>query len=126
MPSTQVATVPKIAFIENEKSQALKRLDEFAELPYDWNDNCAEPFSPDLIKLAKIIIHNLKQIPDVFPTARNSIQMEYEEGEKYLEFEIFISHINVYFVNADGDEDMYTVNTEDYHKLNEAIEKFYD
>lgn len=69
----------------------LKILDEISKLEQNWNQYDADPFSKELIDKVKNIIKNLKYQPDyIFPTARNSIQLEYyNKNNDYLEFEIF-------------------------------------
>lgn len=68
----------------------IKKLDSFLKLQYNWNGNGAIPPSEELVNRIKNLLLNLSVQPDVFPTANNSIQIEYEQGEdKYLEFEIF-------------------------------------
>lgn len=66
-------------------------------LERNWNDNEAEPFSDDLISKTKEILPSLEVQPQIFPTARNSIQLEYEkENNDYLEFEIYEDSIMYY------------------------------
>jgi hypothetical protein len=122
--NASVAQAPLVSLESNKMRCALEKLDGFTKLLYNWNGNNAEPISPTLIQLARNIISNLNMTPDIFPTAQNSIQMEYEEEGKYLEFEVFTSHINVYYVNDDEDQ-TYELNTNDYARLNEAVERFY-
>ena len=43
-----------------------------------------------MISIVKNILENIVEQPEIFPTANNSIQMEYELiDNSYLEFEIF-------------------------------------
>lgn len=68
----------------------LKKLKEISDLKDNWNDNNAKKFSPELISIVKNILENIAEQPEIFPTANNSIQMEYELiDNSYLEFEIF-------------------------------------
>lgn len=68
----------------------LKKLKEISDLKDNWNDNNAKKFSPELISIVKNILENIVEQPEIFPTANNSIQMEYELiDNSYLEFEIF-------------------------------------
>lgn len=68
----------------------LKKLKEISDLKDNWNDNNAKKFSPELIFVVKNILENIVEQPEIFPTANNSIQMEYELiDNSYLEFEIF-------------------------------------
>lgn len=68
----------------------LERLENIAELKTNWNGYGAEPFSVALVEEVKDIILNLNEQPEIFPTGRNSIQLEYHlRDESYLEFEVF-------------------------------------
>lgn len=68
----------------------LKKLKEISDLKDNWNDNNAKKFSSELISIVKNILENIVEQPEIFPTANNSIQMEYELiDNSYLEFEIF-------------------------------------
>ncbi len=63
----------------------LMKLDSFKELENDWNGYGAEPFNEEHIEKVKFLVSLLKIQPEIYPTARNSIQLEYGE----LEYEIF-------------------------------------
>jgi hypothetical protein len=68
----------------------LKKLKGISDLKDNWNDNNAKKFSPELISIVKNILENIVEQPEIFPTANNSTQMEYELiDNSYLEFEIF-------------------------------------
>lgn len=83
-------------------------LDEISNLNYNWNNNKAEAFSSKLINKVKNIIKQLSIQPDIFPTACESIQLEYvnERGD-YLEYEIFENgKIRQYFNSFDDKIDI--------------------
>ena len=72
------------------KIQSYETLNRIASLSDNWNQYGAKRFSKELVEYARTIIDKLDSQPDIFPTARNSIQLEYEKiGDFYLEFEIF-------------------------------------
>ena len=73
--------------------------DEIAALGDNWNGYDAEPFEPIFVGKCRDIFSQLVSEPEVFPTARNSIQFEYElEDKSYLEFEIYRDKITVLIV----------------------------
>lgn len=75
---------------EVERAQANRAIDIIAELPENWNDNGAPPFSAALIERARRVLNSLAYVPVVTPTAMPSIQMDYrDEKAGYLEFEIY-------------------------------------
>lgn len=65
-------------------------LKEIRGLPENWNENGAVAFSPELIDRVTELIKSLAYQPDIFPTAEESIQLEFENSKgDYLEFELF-------------------------------------
>ncbi len=73
-----------------KRLENMKRLDDILALPEDWNGYHAKPFSKDLVDKCKNVVETLTYQPDVYPTGRQSIQLQYQlEDESYLEFEIF-------------------------------------
>jgi hypothetical protein len=67
----------------------LNKLDYFSGLKENWDREMGLPFSNEHIEKVKDIIIKLPTQPKIFPTGRGSIQLEYEEEDLYLEFEIY-------------------------------------
>ena len=67
----------------------LERLDQFEQFENNWDGYGAQQFTKELITYCKDIVTNLDHQPLINPTGRGSIQMEYEIGDNYLEFEIY-------------------------------------
>lgn len=67
----------------------IDRLNKLAELENNWNGYGAKKFSNNLIERIKKIISILEVQPEIFPTGAQSIQLEYENKDSYLEFEIY-------------------------------------
>lgn len=80
-------------FTTNEAEKlwnALLKLEKFRHFKQGWNGYDADPFSDELISYVReAIIIDLDIIPEVFPSADNSIQLEYTWDNKYLEFQVF-------------------------------------
>src|SRR5438046_2917773 len=55
----------------------IHKLDSFGLLPLNWNGYGAPSFSEGFIRKVKNIMLSLSKSPKVFPTGRNSIQLEY-------------------------------------------------
>ncbi len=73
-----------------EKNKNLRLLDSFKDFPNNWDNKNAFSFESTFIDKVKEIVSNLTIQPNIFPTSRNSIQLEYEKrNEDYLEIEIF-------------------------------------
>lgn len=77
-------------------------IDEFLLLESNWNDNQAESFDNNIILNAKSFLEFIKELSNdisVFPTARKSIQFEYEHKDVYCEAEIFIDNVTIFATN---------------------------
>ena len=65
------------------------RLRRISGLGNNWNGDGAGPFDAKLVESVKNIIPKLIVQPEIFPTGRGSIQLEYNGiNESYLEIEI--------------------------------------
>ena len=85
-----------ITFNEN-----MKTLSIIESLEENWNGYGAPPFQKELIDKVKCIIKNLDEQPEIFPTGRGTIQLEYESKDKsYLEFEVYLDHVSMLFVEC--------------------------
>lgn len=65
----------------------------FQTLKKNWNGNNADPIDKEVIDHAFKIISLIDVQPEIFPTARNSVQIEYNISNTYVEFEIFSDKI---------------------------------
>lgn len=67
----------------------MNKLAQIANLEAGWDRGNADVFSDELILKVRNIIINLQYQPELFPTACNTIQIEYEKDNgAYLEIEI--------------------------------------
>ena len=68
----------------------LQTLNEMKKLENDWNGNGGIAFSSELIAIFTDIIRALEKQPQMAPTGRGSLQIQYELPDRsYLGFEIF-------------------------------------
>ena len=97
-----------------------------SSLKDNWNGNGALAFSSILIEKIKNIVVGLEKQPEIFPTAANSIQLEYDGlDNSYLEIEIFDSKIaEIFRINKDGSEEYFNTNA-DSESLNRLVTAFY-
>lgn len=72
----------------------LELLNSFKMLKKGWNGYDADPIDIRAIEHATAIVSKLEKQPEIFPTANDSVQIEYSTEKGYLEFEIFEDHIN--------------------------------
>ena len=110
---------------ENERNRLIELLDEFAQLEDNWNGNGAKPFGESLIRKCKEIVNKLTIIPEIFPVANNSIQLEYEKKDGgYLQFNIFEHEITMFTILEDGKpfyDKLFDVNN-----IIKEVQKFYE
>jgi len=103
-------------------SDLLIRINEIGALDDNWNDFGVSKFSAELITKTKEFLSNIVAIAPVisiFPTASDSIQIEWEKENKYAEAEIFLDKIKIY---AERDDKETTNNS--FKSLSNAASEF--
>lgn len=89
--------------MENKLLKNIEKLDLIQELKLGEDENIT--FSNDFIQKIKKICQELEYQPEIFPNYHGNIQLEYEENEKYLEFEIMPSmKMSVFKIDRDETE----------------------
>lgn len=106
------------------KRESLKRLEEISNLSDGWNDSEARSFPSEFLIYVRGILSSLEIDPDIFPTARGSIQLEYNNTSgDYLEFEIFADgKIKKFYCNRNGETSTDFVSAS---QLNGILNQFY-
>lgn len=104
----------------------MRSIEILKDLEYNWNGYGAEPMPEKLIAHTENLLQNLSELPEVFPTANKSIQIEYEKTNgEYLEFEMFEDdRVHMFRINSDGTE----YNEEfqfDLQKIDRYVREFY-
>ena len=98
--------------------QNLLVLNEIKKLKINWNHNKANPFSKELIEKVKRILLTLDDQPYVYPTANDSIQIEWETPTEYLEYEIYEDGtINRFYTNNFKKSEFYAVSEQEIKPL---------
>lgn len=64
------------------------RLEQIAALEENWNGYGASPIPSSIIRDVEGFLCTLPIQPEIFPTARPSIQLEYDTADRHIEFEI--------------------------------------
>lgn len=102
----------------------INRLNEISLLKDNWNDNGASSFPHSFLNEVRNLIENLYFQPNIFPTARDSIQFEYEkENGDYLELELFLDNrIKVFSYTHTGKSDTKFI---EQKFINDIIMEFY-
>ena len=104
--------------------RSYERIAEIQALPDNWNDNGAPRFSVRLIGTVRQIARSLPRQLDIFPTANDSIQLEYENRQgDYLEYEVFEDgHIKEFLCR--GESGRTTTRTVRQEEIRMAVERF--
>ncbi len=88
-----------------DKITNLKRLSEIEQLPYNWNNNGADSIPENVIKNVRKLLIGLEFQPEIFPTACDAVQLEWENKNKeYLEMEVLEDSIHVFQIDSEGGE----------------------
>jgi hypothetical protein len=112
--------------ISDEKLENLIKLEAIARLQDDWNENGAKAFSMGLITKVRNLIMFLKIQPEVFPTACESLQLEYDkEDGSHMEIELTESeNAEVFVVDNNGRESVINIRT-NIESVNKVVSDFY-
>lgn len=106
----------------NKNLIAINNLRKFEE---NWNGYGAKGFSSELCDFVEELIKSLDENfqPKLFPTGRESIQIEYEkENGEYLEIEIFSSEqIQLFQILESGEEIEKEISFEEIERLVKAF-----
>lgn len=113
-----------VSVMSVDRSRSLLRIREIESLGDNWNGNGASVFSDKILAAARNAIYQLSVQPSILPTARDSIQFEYENvvGD-YLEFEIFEDgQIKKFYYGHDGNAETAFISVSE---MNMLVNDFY-
>jgi len=110
---------------DKNKIKNLEKIEKIKILPKNWNGNGAENFSKNLISIIRNLVLDLKIQPELFPTADDSIQIEYEkENGDYLEILVSENNKFDFFQIKNKIETTGKIDSSS-EKINEMIGEFY-
>ena len=117
---------PKESAIKSVLEDNLEKLDVIASLKDGWNGNGAPAFPKSLIKKARELLDNLDIQPEIFPTALQTIQMEFDNSRKdHMEIEIGENETaEVFVVYYNGREEMTEI-PDDAESIRKKVGVFY-
>lgn len=112
--------------MNEEKIYNLRKLDQIARLEDGWNGKKARAFEEQFISKVRRIITALELQPELFPTACDSVQFEYEkEDGSYLEIEINSKNTwEVFQVNSEGREVYFSI-ADNIEAIIKVVNRFY-
>lgn len=112
--------------ISEEKLDNLKKLEAIAHLEDNWNANGAKAFTDSLITKVRNLVMFLEIQPEVFPTACESLQLEYDKTDgSHLEIELNESeNAEVFQVDDSGCESVISISAS-IEAINKVVSDFY-
>lgn len=110
--------------MENELQYSLGILDSFLNLKPNWNCYGAVGFTEIHMDMVKSLVRSLPYQPKIFPTARESVLLEYnKDNGEFISFEIRKNgRIDMFGTYNDGKTIEVKINKED---VIEKIDQFY-
>lgn len=108
-----------------KKLENINNLLSFKKFQANWNGYDAQPFAENVIQKSIEFINSpkLRFQPSVFPTARESIQFEYEKPNgNYLEIEIFEDKYSAYLEIDKKEYEKDSISLDEIIKL---VDEFY-
>lgn len=109
------------------KSASLQKLNNIQNLKENWNGYGADAIPDTVLSLCRNIVMVLDVQPDIYPTGRRTIQMEYEiEDRSYLEFEVYENLIRIMRVpkRQYANAEKFEVLSKDYYTLRAIVKDF--
>lgn len=106
----------------------LDRLDNIALLKDDWDGYDGKKINETSITVSRNIIRNILKQPVLYPTGRDSIQLQFELKDKsYLEFEVFQNRITCLQVpkRIYANAVFQTLEITDIQVISRIVEEFY-
>lgn len=107
-------------FVSKEKLELIKKLKD------NWNGYGAKPINKIILDYTEKLLDNILVQPKIFPTAANSIQLEYYDKnnqDNCLIIELRENDINIF--NNITNESLFFSYENFIEKVNESIEEFY-
>lgn len=107
----------------------MKCLGKIAALPYDWNGTGGSAFSQNAVAFFRSIIEMLDKQPQIAPTGRNSLLLQYELDDKsLLAIELSENRAEKVYIPkgnyAMAQMDTFTENVG--QRINESVKLFYE
>lgn len=112
--------------ISEEKLENIKKLEAIAQLEDNWNANGANAFADSLITKVRNLVMFLEIQPEVFPTACESLQLEYDKADgSHMEIELNESeNAEVFLVDNNGCERVISISAS-IEAINKVVNDFY-
>lgn len=109
------------------KNASLRTLTQIQNLEHDWDGDAGEAIPEEVIILSKSIVMSLKYQPEIYPTKRRTVQMQYETADRsYLEFEVYADRIEMLSVPQRKYENAVesTIRAANYYEMDSIVKDF--
>lgn len=122
---SNISGIDKVT-VNEDKLQNVKKLETIAMLQDNWNANGAKAFSDSLISKVRNIIVFLEIQPELFPTACESLQLEYDKQDgTHMEIEITEGeNAEIFVVDSMGRESTRNIRAS-IEVINKVVRDFY-
>lgn len=117
------------AYYELTKCLNLDKISKMAAFQPDWNGTGGLAFTDSAINLFRNIIEHIDKQPQIAPTGRNSLLLQYELADKsMLAFDVKENSVDsVYVPQGDFDAAQCETYKDDFiPKIAERVERFYE
>ena len=84
--------------MEDKLFKNIKDIFLISKFEYDWNGNDGRPFELKHLRTFYETISRINIQPDIAPTGRQSLTLEYRYGNIWLGFELFWNKLQVHIV----------------------------
>ena len=82
-------------YLKNRK-EIFDKLEQIMRLKDNWNNNGAKAISKEVYDTTYLLLKHCMYNLEIFPTACDSIQLEYEKDNRYLEIECLSDRYEIY------------------------------
>lgn len=112
--------------LNKEKIDNLNKISMISELPDNWNENGARAFHNSLLTKTRELIMSINMQPEIFPTACESIQLEYDkEDGSHMEIELIDdNNAEVFIIDSESKEKIISIQFT-IEAINKVVNDFY-
>ena len=89
----------------NIHSEARYTIEEISYLQKGWDGYNANPIPHKICNIANHLIMYIKDEPEIYPTCRETIQLEFDKAEKSLEMEVFEDRFEFLISHENGNDE---------------------
>lgn len=86
-------------------SEARNTIEEFSYLKTGWDGYNANPIPLKICNIANHLIMYITDEPEIYPTCRETIQLEFDKAEKSLEMEVFEDRFEFLISHENGNDE---------------------